>query len=782
MTRDIDDNFPTAPDRTTEKIPDISSNNIKESITSINDVFDERYRTLLEQVSDGVYETDIHGNFIFFNKAFCKILGYSKNEIQGKNFNLFMDNTNTRKAYEAFTKIWVTHRGFSDLILEFIDKEGRSRIIELSAYLIKDKSGIKKGFRGTARDVTQKIHTIEALKKSELRYQQESRASRRAEKMTRTLLDFVPYPMVVSSLEGKVVYINPAFTSTFGWALDELRGKHIPYVPPDLETEAKSSNDILLRDKFHRFETRRLTKDGRLLDVIMRGSVYSEDKDSNGGLVIIFRNITQEKKLKLTNETLFRISMALPEYPVLEDLLDYISREIKRLFNTDSAVVLILDEAKDEIFFIGAGFEDSDTQNRVKKIRFPVAKSMTGRVIKTGKPVIIPDTSKEPDFYSGVDQQANIKTKSILIVPLRSKERIIGALSAVNKKEGMFDDTDLELLSMIAGTVALSIENARYSDELREAYTEVSSLNRAKDKVINHLSHELKTPVSVLLASLNILAKKLEQIPHETWSGTLNRARRNLDRILDIQYEVEDIMQNRDYRAYHLLTLLLNECADELEALAADELGEGIIVERLRDRIEEIFGPSESVSSEINIGSFLEKQIDLLKDEFSHRDIDIVTDIDDTSVAKLPEDVFRKVIRGLIRNAVENCPDKGKIEIAIKKRGKGSELVVRDFGVGITEESQRRIFEGFFTTRETINYSSKRPYDFNAGGKGADLLRMMIFSERYNFKIRMGSVRCKYIPQEKDICPGNIDKCGFCKSKEDCLESGGTTFTLFFPE
>jgi len=58
---------------------------------------------------------------------------------------------------------------------------------------------------------------------------------------------------------------------------------------------------------------------------------------------------------------------------------------------------------------------------------------------------------------------------------------------------------------MIAGTVALSVENARVSHELKKAYNEVTSLNRAKDRAINHLSHELKTPVAVISGSFTIL-------------------------------------------------------------------------------------------------------------------------------------------------------------------------------------------------------------------------------------------------------------------------------------
>jgi signal transduction histidine kinase len=137
---------------------------------------------------------------------------------------------------------------------------------------------------------------------------------------------------------------------------------------------------------------------------------------------------------------------------------------------------------------------------------------------------------------------------------------------------------------------------------------------------------------------------------------------------------------------------------------------------------------------------------------------------------------------GLVRNAVENTPDEGRIEIRVRSKGQGTEFMVHDYGVGITLDHQKRIFEGFFTTQETLDYSTKRPYDFNAGGKGADLLRMKIFSERYGFRIAMSSKRCPFKPDKADVCPGRISQCGLCKAGGGCHEFGGTIFTVFFPE
>jgi len=631
----------------------------------------------------------------------------------------------------------------------------------------------------THEELEQKVR---GLQKEAAKRKKVEGALRKSARRLRTLLDFVPYPIEILTVDGNVFYLNRAFTEMFGWTLKELERKFIPFVPPELKKETAENFSRLLKEKvLQRHETRRLTKDGRILDVSMRAVCHLESDDEPALEIVIFRDITQEKRIARINEAILRISMALPAYPDLENILDYISSEIKRLLNVDGAIVILLDEEKKELFFLGTAYEDRDTEKRAKEIRFPADKGVAGKVIKTGKPIIVHDTSKDPNFYSVVDKQLEYDSRNMLDVPLRSSDRIIGVLCAINKKEGVFDNTDVDLLGMIGGTVALSVENARVSNELKKAYKEVTSLNRAKDNVINHLSHELKTPVAVLASSLNILTRKLVALPEETWKPAIERAQRNLDRIKDIEYEVEDIMRDKQHKTYGLLSLILDQYTDELESLIAEEVGEIPIIERVRKRIEEIFGPKEIVPEEVFLDEYVKERLKCVELLFSHRQVEIISNLAPTLPIYVPLDPLQKVIDGLIKNAIENTPDEGKIEVVVQKKGKGSELEVRDYGVGIIEEAQRRIFEGFFATQDAMAYSSKRPYDFNAGGKGADLLRMKIFSERYNFKIDMTSSRCRFIPKESDICPGRISICTFCTNKEDCHHSGGTTFSLYFP-
>jgi PAS domain S-box-containing protein len=748
--------------------PQKDSSLTKNIYTACEKLSSERYQAFMENIEEGVYELDIHGNFMYFNDSLCKIFGYPREEMQFQNFATFMDEEHAKKGIDVFSRIYQTGQGVSDLIWKITRNDNKHSIIELSAKLIVNKEAEKIGFRGIARDITEKFNAQEALKKSERRY--------------RTLLDFVPYPLVVFSLDGRVSYLNPAFTEIFGWTIAELDGKTIPYVPPGLEQTTRKNIKKLLEDRMIlRQETQRLTKQGRVLDVSFRATIYSETDETPAGELVILRDITQEKRIARNNEALLRISTALPKYPNLEELLDYISDEVKRLMEAEAALVILLDEEKNELFFKSVAHDDSATERRMKEVRYPANKGISGKVIRTGKPCIVPDTSNDPDFYSVVDTQIGLRTQNMLDVPLKTKDKIIGVLCAINKKTGTFDKTDVELLNMIAGTVALSIENARFSEKIKDAYDEVATLNRAKDKVINHLSHELRTPLSILGASLSILTRRLSSLPRDTWEPTIERAQRNLNRILEMQYEVEDIMRDRHYETRHLVSWLLDECADELESLIAEEVGEGRLVKKIRSRIDNIFGETESPVQDIFLAAFVRETLEQIRPHFSHRRVDIITQFEDTPLIKMPIDSLRKIVVGLIKNAIENTPDEGKIELFVRKRGTGTELTVHDYGVGITADNQRRIFEGFFTTQETMDYSSKRPYDFNAGGKGADLLRMKIFSERHNFEIHMTSERCRYIPSDKDKCPGRISACGFCKTKEDCYQSGGTMFSVYFP-
>ncbi len=743
---------------------------------------EERYLALIEDVADGFYEVDLSGNFRFFNDALCRIFGYPRHEIQDRNYREFMDEPQARAAFEAFNRIFREGGSVADIPWEILRKDGARRFLEVSAKLICDSRGRKTGFRGIARDVTDRHLAQQSLEESRECALELSEVSRQAERRYRAFLDFLPDPVFVFNLDSTVSYLNPAFEKVFGWTLAEMQGKIIPFVPEDLKSQTRAGIERLFRQKLiHNFETKRLTRDGRLLDIVIDGAIFYDSANRPAGQVITLRDVTQEKRTARINQALFRIARALYQFRTLDARLELITREVRELLGAEGAMVILIDENTREFFFREAVFDDSETGKRMKEVRFPLEKGVAGEVYRTGTPQVVHDTSQSPLFFAKVDEMVGFQTRSMLDVPVVAQGRMIGVLCAVNKKEDRFNPDDVDLLGTIANIVALPIENAGINEELERSYAEVQRLNRAKDRVIHHLSHELRTPLSVLAASLNLFAKQLGRLGDDRrWAGAMDRAQRNLQRVLDLQYKIEDMLRSKDVDTRRMLSALLDQCSDELEALAADEFGEDSVTERIRRRIDWLFGPREAKAERINLSRFVEEYLKLLRPKFAHRRVRVGAELAQTEPVWVPADVLGKVIEGLVRNAVENTPDGGEITVSVRRGKTGPELEVRDTGTGIAEETQRLILDHFFTAYEPLQYSTRRPYDFKAGGKGFDLLRMQIFAERYHFRIEIDSTRCPLIPAGTDECPGGLAECPHLDTPEKCRESGGTTVAVRF--
>ncbi len=606
---------------------------------------------------------------------------------------------------------------------------------------------------------------------------------RKTQERLSTFLKFLPDPVLVFTLEKTIEYINPAFERVFGWTLSEVKGKNIRFIPDHLVGQAKQGMKTLYQNRsIYDFQTQRYTKDGRILDIVINGSILYDAQDKPAGQVLILRDMTVENRMAKTNRIMFRISKALHSYEKLGDLIALINSEIKNLISVEGAFILLADQKKNQLYFFSARYRDKESEKKFKKIRFPADQGVSGHVYKTGMPLMIHDISQCSFFLKRVEKETDLVTKNMLSVPIQLQDRTIGVVSVVNKLHGRFDATDMELLTMVNSSIALPIENTRINEELRKSYKELKTLNRAKDKVINHLAHELKTPVSVLSASMTLLSRKLKGMGMNSDSidTILNRGQRNLQRVLDLQYEVEDLLRKKDFKAYPVLTRLLDACKDELNSLIELETENKDIVESVHHTLERLFNPKELKSGTIHLDAYLTNRISRLKPEFSYRNCLLDIKIEKTAPVHIPIEILDIVTKGLIRNAVEYTPDGGKIEIILKTTDNQPELIIKDFGIGLTKEKRRLILENYFTPPESVNYSTKAPYDFNAGGRGFDLLRIKLFSERYHFAFRIDSARCRVIPEESDICPGDIRFCISCTRQEDCCHSGGTEVHIKF--
>ncbi len=186
---------------------------------------------------------------------------------------------------------------------------------------------------------------------------------------------------------------------------------------------------------------------------------------------------------------------------------------------------------------------------------------------------------------------------------------------------------DKELLGTLVNNLAVAVKNARYSEALRKALDEIKVLNSAKDKAITHLTHELLTPISLLKSSLMMMEKKLQRIPGFDYQGGMDRAQRSIQRLSEIQSEVEDIMKGRVHKVRRTLSKFLDLCGDEIEVLVAEQVGEGPVVKKIRERIDELFSSRESEPEEIDLGAFVTEKIDEIRPLCSHRRVDLRTSL-----------------------------------------------------------------------------------------------------------------------------------------------------------
>jgi len=125
---------------------------------------EEKYRTILHSIEEGYYEVDLAGNLTFFNDTLIRQLGYSKEELMGMNNRQFMSEETARQVYETFNTVFTTGQPAKAIDWEMIAKDGTKKTVELSVSLMRDPEGQPIGFRGVARDISERKKAEEQAK------------------------------------------------------------------------------------------------------------------------------------------------------------------------------------------------------------------------------------------------------------------------------------------------------------------------------------------------------------------------------------------------------------------------------------------------------------------------------------------------------------------------------------------------------------------------------------------------------------------------------------------
>lgn len=167
--------------------------------------------------------------------------------------------------------------------------------------------------------------------------------------------------------------------------------------------------------------------------------------------------------------TLYRIGHDLVSIGDLDMLLKRIMESIKEVFGAEGSSVLLLDEAKNELYFREATGEKGD---QVKQIRVPLDEkaSIAGWCAYNRQSVIVNDVSKDPRHAKQADKASGFVTRSILASPVVWQDKLLGVIEAVNKSAGEFTQEDETMLNLLASQVALALNTTRLIGDLRNFF------------------------------------------------------------------------------------------------------------------------------------------------------------------------------------------------------------------------------------------------------------------------------------------------------------------------
>ncbi len=179
-------------------------------------------------------------------------------------------------------------------------------------------------------------------------------------------------------------------------------------------------------------------------------------------------------KLKRIEEKVERLALLSQLSQILNSTLDH--KEIRRrameaatrLMKAEVGSLLLVEEGKRQLYFeVALG----DREEEIKTISLNFGEGIAGWVAQHGKPLVVNSPEKDRRFFKGVDERTEFKTRNIICVPVKVKEKIIGVLEAINKKgKKGFDKEDLSLLTSLADQVAIALDNSRLYEELEEMF------------------------------------------------------------------------------------------------------------------------------------------------------------------------------------------------------------------------------------------------------------------------------------------------------------------------
>ncbi|MCQ3937548.1 MAG: hypothetical protein DPW18_10950 [Chloroflexi bacterium] len=291
---------------------------------------------------------------------------------------------------------------------------------------------------------------------------------------------------------------NQPFSTNIGLGPDVIR-KGRPIITQDYLRECQARGNTPALDNVFAWMGVPLNAGAETIGALSIGSrdgsiVYTRGQlellqaisDQTAGAIVKARLLEETEQRAHQLSTLNEITRQLTSTLELNPLLQNILENAVGILNCEAGSLFLMDEQTDELVFqVTVGPVAS---NLIGK-RLPPGTGIVGRAVQTRGPVIENEDQNSPDRFKGVDQQTGFSSRSLMAVPLQVKDRIIGVIEVINRRDGLpFVQNDQTLLTAFAGQAAVAIENARLytltDQELAERVEELSVMQRI-DRELN---------------------------------------------------------------------------------------------------------------------------------------------------------------------------------------------------------------------------------------------------------------------------------------------------------
>ena len=335
---------------------------------------------------------------------------------------------------------------------------------------------------------------------------------------------------------------------------------------------------------------------------------------------------------------LIEISRDLASTLDLDTLLDDIVHAAADITAAEAASILLYDDTARQLYFQTATNIDEPT---MRGLIVPLDKSIAGWIVTNRQSVRIDDAHKDERFYKDVDQTIDYSTKSLLGIPLITKNKVVGVLEVVNKRRGRFTDPDESMLTVLGAQAAVAIENARLFQQ---------------SDLIAEFVHELRTPLASLSTATYLLLRP------------------------EMSREQSDQIVNN----IHNETLRLNSLASSFLDLARLESG------RVQFR-----------KTRFSVADLIYECRDVMMSKAQEMNIQIRVDVPgDMPLMEADRDKIKQILLNLTSNAIKYNRPNGTVMITGSYTDAELTITIQDTGLGIPEDSIPHLFEKFYRVRE----------------------------------------------------------------------------------